>query len=81
MLNITELVTKLIETLAGVFGIALTVLRIVYYGVKALYYWHQAHSTEDVDDKSLNWGKAAGCGIRIVLIALHVGKRKMKKLK
>jgi len=88
--KITEIVIDyLIEIFAGVLGLAVKAMKIIYYSVKASYYVFKALELKDkteeekINERSGFWGKAVGCAIRIVLILLHVpdAKRKMRKIK
>ena len=76
-------ITKVVEILTDLMGLfVIKILKIVWTLVKLLYYIGQAvahRNDKNNIERSQYWGKAAGSGVRLVLIILGVGKKKMKR--
>jgi hypothetical protein len=76
-------ITKIVEILTDLMGLfVIKILKIVWALVKLLYYIGQAIAhRNDANNiaRSEYWGKAAGTGVRVVMILLGVGRKKMKR--
>jgi len=72
----------IVSHIVNLFSFAiLSMIRLAYYIIKALYYLIKGLNEDAEEAKAGLFGSALGCGIKVILIILHVGKkRRMKKM-
>jgi hypothetical protein len=74
-------VEKILSIIANMFSLfAVTIIKVVFYAARMLYFIIKATNQIKIVEKSESWGSAAGNAIKIVLTILGIAKkRKFKK--